>query len=351
MSAGILRFAVIGRGRMGTRRIQAIHENPEAQLACVVDIREDLVRETAQLYGCDYHLDFRDVARRDDVDCVVISVPNGLHMEMAVAMLESRKHVFCEKPLARTAEEARRMVECALANGVTVKTGSNLRYFPSVIKAKEILQTGLIGKPLFARGWIGHEGWNVKGSWYSDPAIAGGGTLLDNGCHLFDLARWLLGEVVECVGMTQTRMWPIEPSEDNGMGILQAVDGTLIFIHASWTEWHGYMYLEIYGSQGSLRIDNRGSTCAVVIDRPREQPLRYDYSQLGPSSYRDEMRAYIKAVQSREVPEASGFDGLRAVQIATGIYESVRTGRRVKVYGEAEEELRRLFQSHPQRQN
>jgi len=325
-----LRFAVIGCGRMGLRRMQTIVNHRQAELACVVDVHEQEARAAADKYGCPYYLSYKEILPREDIDCVIVSVPNKWHKETVVAALDSKKHVFCEKPLARNPQEAQAMVDAAVRNGVTLKTGSNLRFFPSVLKAKQLLDERAIGELLFLRSWIGHGGW-TQGRWYTNEEIAGGGTFLDNGCHVLDITRWFLGEVKSCVGMVQTNLWPVEPLEDNGFGIFETVDGKTALIHASWTEWAGYMYMEIYGSEGYIRIDNRGKKCKTILGKREGGEKVFDFSSLPPTSYWAELDDYIRALREGRQPLPSGFDGLRAVQMAWGVYESARTGRKIQI--------------------
>jgi len=211
-----LGFAVIGCGRMGLRRIDLITGHPQVELRCVEDYDNEIARKVGVEVGCDYCSGWESAVSRSDVDCVMVSVPNKFHHDIVSAALEAGKHVFCEKPLARDPIEAREMVVAAQRSRRSLKVGSNLRYFPSVLKAKELLDGGEIDEVLFARGWIGHSGWQI-GTWYSDAEITGGGTLLDNGCHLLDLYRWFLGEVESCIGFVSTSLWPISPLEDTAM--------------------------------------------------------------------------------------------------------------------------------------
>src|SRR5712691_5630960 len=139
MSHECVNLAVVGCGRMGLRRMQSISAHPAATLACVVDVDPGDLLAAAARFGVPSFDDFRAIAERDDVDAVVVSVPNRYHAETVNHFLERGKHVFCEKPLAGTVDDSRSMVDTAIRHGVTLKTGSNLRYFPSVLKAKALL--------------------------------------------------------------------------------------------------------------------------------------------------------------------------------------------------------------------
>lgn len=325
-----LRFSVIGCGRMGLRRTDLITNHPLSELRCIEDCNSEIAVKIGEKYGCYSCSGWENAVNRSDVDCVMVSVPNKYHHEIVIAALEAGKHVFCEKPLARNPIEAHEMVESAIKSKRFLKVGSNLRYFPNVLKAKELVETGEIGHTIFARGWIGHAGWQI-GTWYSESDIIGGGTFLDNGCHLLDLYRMFLGEVESCTGLVSTNLWPIAPLEDNGMALFKFTNGSTAYIQSSWTEWEGYMYLEIYGSEGLIRIDNRGQSCTTTIRKKDGSTRLFDYSKESPRSYLLEFDEYIKSIISNRQPVPSGFDGLRVVQMVNAVYESSRLGKTISI--------------------
>ncbi len=326
-----LRFAVIGCGRMGKRRAATVAETSETELVLTIDQDANRAQEIAKEHNCSYGTDVKLAIENPDIDCIIVSLPNKLHVDTVVPALRAKKHVFCEKPLARNPKEAWRMVQAAKESGVTLTTGSNMRFFPNVVKTKELLAQGAIGEILFLRGWIGHKGWNLENSWFAEAELAGGGTFLDNGIHLMDLTRHFLGDMVSCTGMIQTNLWPVKPLEDFGVGIFRSTGGKLATIQASWTDWNGYAYLEIYGSTGYLQIDSRGRACKTVLgDRDGKEQL-FDYSDLPSSSYHDEFRAYVRELNNGRQPLPSGTDGMRVVQMAWGIYESARIGKSVEL--------------------
>jgi len=326
-----LRFSVIGLGRMGFRRARIVARHADAELVSVFDVNKKIAREFSRKFECKSSCNLKDVINDDDVDCVIVSVPNKFHAAISMAALENGKHVFCEKPLAKNPKEAFAMVEAAEKSGLFLKTGSNLRYFPSVEKAKKLVDQGEIGEILYLRGWIGNSGEHLKGSWYSDVEMAGGGTFLDNGVHLLDLTRVFLGEVDTCFGEVTTSYWQISPLEDNGFGIFHTSNGKMAFVQSSWTEWAGYMYMEIYGSDGLICIDNRNSQCVTTLMKKSGERQVFDFSLLPPQSYVREFEEYVKALREGRQPLASGFDGMRAVMMAYGVYESSRTKRVVHI--------------------
>ena len=236
----VLGIGVIGVGRMGRRRIALACEHDATELVAISDVSVH-AQELATASRCAWASTAEELIARSDVDVVVVSAPNALHLPLVKCALDEGKHVFCEKPLARNVEEAREIVLAASVASTSAKVGANLRFFPNVLRAKELVDEGVLGTPMFARGWIGHEGWNLNGSWFADAALAGGGTFLDNGVHVFDVIRWLLGEVEAGTGLIRQAMHPIAPLEDNGFGLFEFVNGAVAYVQASWTEWAGYM--------------------------------------------------------------------------------------------------------------
>jgi predicted dehydrogenase len=336
---GKLGFGIIGCGRMGQRRAKTILTNDQAKLICLSDAEDDKSQKLANELGCEHCADPHDILTRPDVDCIVISVPNKFHVSFASAAADAKKHVFCEKPLGRNPEEAREIVQVSVKNSIFLKTGSPFRYIPNVLKAKELLDKSAIGSPLFLRGYIGVPGTHLKGSWISNFELCGGGVFLDMGCHLLDVSRWFFGEVERCRGQLSTMYWPIAPSEDCGMGLFTYEKGRMAFIQASWMEWGGYAYLEIFGTEGNIILDNREPNCLTLLGTKDGFRQIFDYSHLPSQSYSLEMDDFIKSIRAGRQPLASGLDGLRAVQMAHAVYESAHRGKDVLLQGEGTEKV------------
>ena len=322
---------------MGSRRARAVKENQNAKLVCVVDDDFKNASYLACELNCDFYTDYDKALKRHDVDCVVIAVPNKLHSEISIEAIREGKHVFCEKPMAIKPEECELMVNEALKHNVYLKVSSNIRYFGNIRKAKELLDQRVIGDLLFMRGWIGHRGWNLKpNSWFIDPDLIGGGTLLDNGCHLIDLVRWFMGEIKECIGFYTTGLHKQLPKrlEDTAMGILITIDNKPIFIQSSWAEINGYLYAEVYGERGAIYVDNRGNNAKTILLDDSGLSHMFDYSDEPRISFKLEIDDFIDSVIHGIHPTPTGYDGMRVIQIIHGIYESAKRDYKVKVFNE-----------------
>jgi predicted dehydrogenase len=326
-----MRFAVIGAGRFAVKRADVINNLPSgrAELKAVVDVDLERAKTLAKKYNCEAFSDYHKLLEHDDIDSVIVATPNKYHCEISEAFLEAGKNVLCEKPITRNLEEAKKLVEAAKKSKAFFKTGSNHRYFPNVQKAKELLDQNKIGRLIFARGWIGNNGQYVQNRWFWDRELSGGGTFLDNGCHIMDIFRWLLGEVSECKGYTIHDVWPTE-LEDTGLALYKTVNGKVFFLQSSWIEWSGYMYMEFYGENGFIFVDSRFCN-SVTLGRRDGYYETFDFSSLPSVSHQLEILDFIEKIENKIQPIPSAYDGMRVVEMVQALYEASRTEKTVKL--------------------
>jgi predicted dehydrogenase len=262
---------------------------------------------------------------------------------MCVEALAAGKHVLCEKPLARTPGEGRGILEAAERSGRVLATGFNYRFFPSIRKARALLDAGTIGELDHIRSFAGYSAAEHRQPWLRDAETTGGGALRDIGIHLIDLTRYFLGEVAEVKGFTSDSVWRFDGCEDNGFALLKSPAGRIAALQASWTEWKGYRFLlEIYGTRGCIRAWCFPMLTQVVWARESGGPTRrrvhlFPLTHLGERlrSYRwvvtrslvEELRAFSRAIHSEATPLATGRDGLMAVAIAQAISRSSASGQ------------------------
>jgi predicted dehydrogenase len=327
--ADTLAFAVVGVGWFGSKRIAALQKLKDAKIAYIIDTDTEKGQLVAKNIGCDYSSEVDKAVSDPRVDCVLVCTPNKMHPEVVTKALSKDKHVLCEKPLARNVEEAKRMIEAARVSKGFLKTGANHRYFPNVKKATELVKSGRIGEPIFFRGYIGHNGEILKGRWFWDKDLAGGGTFLDNGCHLLDISRELLGDFNQCVGIVNTSFWPVSPLEDNGFALYTNDTRKIAMVQSSWIEWYGYMYFEVYGTDGFVIVDSRRANKTLIGRRGEEHTTVYDYSDVPPRSHEEELIDFISHIKKGNQLRPTGEDGLRVLQMVDALYRSSSSGIRV----------------------
>jgi predicted dehydrogenase len=341
-----MNYGLIGCGGIGWLRAQALNQSEKDHLLTVHDLDESRAFALASRYGCSVESSWADLIARDDVEAVIVSTPPSLHAEMTISALNAGKHVLCEKPLARTPQECHQMLDAADKSGMFLATGFNYRFYPSILKARELFDAGLIGALDHIRSYSGYTAADHNHDWLHDDAVMGGGALRDNGIHLIDLTTYFLGKVEKVDGMASNSVWGFQGCEDNGFILMCNPNGNVATLQASWTEWQGYKFLiEIYGSRGCIR-----TSCFPMIT----QLVRFDalgaksqrqsyyfpktfvmehlrsYRWVVIQSFIKEFCAFALAVQGKASAIATGQDGLSSIEIACSA-ACAPMGERMKV--------------------
>jgi predicted dehydrogenase len=239
-------------------------------------------------------------------------------------------------------------VAAAEQAGKTLATGFNYRFYPAVAKARELIADGRIGEIDHVKSFAGHPGGpEFTHAWVHDPAIMGGGALMDNGIHVADLTLHFLGAVNERVGLVSEHVWQFAGSEDNGFLLMQTPEGRAGMLHASWTEWRGYRFhVDVYGTAGCIRVWYP-PMLTILHDRPVGSAKRgrrkiflfpgfqvmerlRSYRWTVVRSFVAEQLDFMERVAGRAGVGATGQDGLRAVELAASAYEGRPFTRRTK---------------------
>lgn len=320
---GRLKLAVIGCGRFGTKRIEACRKVPdEIDLRAVVDVDRDRAASAGAKFGIRHTANLSSVLEDPEVEAVIVAVPNYLHAPIAIQALQAGKHVLVEKPLAIRPEQAAQIVQAAEGSNRLVKTASNHRFFATVIKAQELYQQGLIGEVLSFRGAIGNNGTLTRNSWFWKKEISGGGTMIDNACHLLDIARMFMGGFSMCLGQVANLYWKDAEVEDYATGIFVTEQGRQALITSSWTQWTGYFYFELWGEEGYIFVDSRGCDTVTVGDNRSGLVRSFDYGGFPITSHQDELRYFADCIRRGEQPEPSAEDGREVIKMIDGVYRS-----------------------------
>ncbi|MDB5332801.1 MAG: iolG 3 [Phycisphaerales bacterium] len=320
-----MRISIIGCGLIGNKRAKAL--GGHALVACADPNLARAQALAASHPSCSASTDWRAAATRDDVDVVIVSTTNDVLAPATLAAVHSGKHVLVEKPAARNAAELEPVVRAARDGGVIVKVGFNHRFHPALLKAREIIDTGVLGPLMFLRARYGHGGrLGMEKEWRGDPAISGGGEMLDQGVHLIDLARWFLGDFAEVSGHVGTFFWDW-PVEDNGFALLKTVAGQVAWLHASCTEWKNCFSFEIYGKTGKLHVEGVGGSYGIErLSFYRMLP------QMGPPettiweypgedrSWHVEFEHFASCIAQKKQPIGSLDDALAALSIVDKLY-------------------------------
>jgi len=284
--------------------------------------------------------DFDLMLERERPDAVGIFTPNNLHCEYTIKAIAAGAHVLCEKPMASSVAQARRMVQVAEDAGKVLMVTMQRRYGAAELAVKHAIEQGVIGAPNFIRARLSHggpEGWAPGQRCFMSRDQAGGGAALDLGVHIADLALWYLGELRSVSGAVATVEKDADV-EDTGVMLLDFRCGALGVIEASWATRPPMSAIEIYGSAGRLMMGpgrneisiQRGDGGTVAGFSREEMAARIDTRDLL-APFRALAQNFVDAVDGSAAPSPSGYDGLRAVEAIEACYLSARSGCRVEL--------------------
>lgn len=322
------RFAVVGCGLIGKRRASVLAALPGVRVAYACDVDAGRAAETAAgIPGCQAITDYRMAIEDSSLAAVIISTLNASLAPIALAAAKAGKHALIEKPGALNAQELRDVEAIAETRGIRVRIGYNHRFHPAILKAREIHESGVLGPLMFLRGRYGHGG--RKGydrEWRANPALSGGGELIDQGVHLIDLASWFLGDFAGIEGHAATYFWDMKV-DDNAFLDLRTASGQTAWLHVSCTEWKNMFSLEIYGRDGKLSIDGLGGSYGperlthyrMLPQMGPPEATTWDFPN-GDDSWSAETRAFVEDIRLARSPAPGLREGIRILEIVDSIY-------------------------------
>ena len=324
MSDTKTRIGVIGTGGISYCHLGAYAADERVRLVGMADVDLDRAHRAASEFAARAYGDYVEMLDAERPDAVSICTPPLAHKAPALEAIKRRINVFCEKPLAYSAADAREMVEAARERGALLMTAFCHRFHEPVVKAKALLARGRLGRVLMYRNRFGGR-IPMEGRWFGEKAVAGGGALLDTSIHSVDLFRFLVGEVAEVSALTDTLAQRVDV-EDSAAVLLRSRDGAIGVIEASWSTPFGVNSIEIYGERGAAIVDydqNRLRYRAEGMKRWRAVKPK------GPDRFTLEVRHLVDCVRGESQPQITGEDGLKAQLIIEAAYRSATDGARI----------------------
>ena len=368
---GLLGYAFMGKAHSNAfKKIPYIMYPPVAipRLVAICGRNEDAVKEAARRYGYEgYYTDWRRMLENDAIQVFDNGGPNNAHAEPSIAAAQAGKHVFCEKPLARTAEEAKSMLDAVEKAGVKHQVAFNYRFVPAVVQARKLIESGKLGRIYHWRAvYLQEWGMDPKmpTSWRFQKDIAGSGALGDLGAHIIDLARFLVGEPTKVMGLTQNWLSQRPSGDDPNKMVPSDVDdgfvATVEFDNGALGTFEAsrfcqgrknYNSFEINGEHGSIVFnlerlnelnvfwagedpkETRGFHNALISEGyhpywsnwwPQGHMIGWEHS------FVHEFHHFFDAIVNKKdvAPYGATFvDGYRNAVICDAIVESARSGR------------------------
>lgn len=286
------------------------------------------------------HDSMESLCADEEVQMVVVALPNVLHLEAVRVAAAARKAIVCTKPLARNGHEAEEMVRLVKHAGVLNGYAETSVFSPDVMRARSIVESGAIGDVLTIRAREGHSGPHAAHFWDLDQA--GGGALLDMGCHTVETARYLFGKehaIKDVFAWGATLMHGDKTTaEDNAVSLLRLEDGRTSLTEASWSAKGGMeLRNEVYGTHGRIVTDSSSTSVRAFIERPAGYLMEKADADVGwvfpiqdePRfyGYQEEMRHFVECFATGAEPRETFVDGYVVNTILDAAYRSMKSGR------------------------
>ncbi|HEX2277933.1 MAG: Gfo/Idh/MocA family oxidoreductase [Candidatus Tectomicrobia bacterium] len=339
-----LGWAIISTGlHVDSKIAPAINATPDAELVATCSREQERADACARKHGAKAaYSDLGALLRDSRVDAVFIASPNALHAQHALQAARAGKHVFCEKPMTTTLDDAVAMVRTCRDRGVKLGVGYHLRQHPGVREARRLIAEGVLGSVALAQGqW----GFGVRGQdrppprtglrqWWDDPELIGhASTMMGTGVHVIDTLRFVLDQEVTEVAAVSDGQTPQQPLEQLVAMSLRFDRGAIATVCCGRRLPDSRNDLVIYGSLGRLvgsdaLWEGRQGTFEVVSETVNTTET-YPHQPL--ANFIDELDDFRRAIRDDREPAASGFDGLRVVQVTLAMIASAREQRTVRI--------------------
>ena len=318
----MINVAVIGTGRLGSRHAANFAQIHGCRVKRVYDRVAESAKSCAEPLGAEVASDFGQCLA-DDIDAVVVVTPTDVHAEYCIKAAQAGKHIFCEKPMTRTLDEADQVVETVEAAGVKMMVGHVLRFFPEYQTARQMVQEGRLGNV----GMIRMARVNLMpGDWYGDLSRSGG-IIMDMIIHDFDWLLWTLGPPTRIYARG---LYEQLPALDYALCTFRFPQGTVAFVEGSWADTSGFRTsFEITGSGGLLAHDSTESTTLIAQrrcgDDETDESVYLPMTPTAKSPYQIEEELFIAAIEDDIEPPVTARDGREAVKLALAVLESAQT--------------------------
>lgn len=342
-------FGIVGTGMISHFHAKAIAEIPNAKVVACFDTVEERAQAFAKEYNCKAYTDLDAMLADSDVHIVNVCTPSGAHRDLAVAAANAGKHVVVEKPLEITLARCDDIINACQSNNVRLCAIFPSRFSPVNIALKEAIAAGRFGRltlgDTYVKWWRTQDYYD-SGGWRGTWNMDGGGAYMNQAIHQVDLLYWLMGDVVEVNGMTDTLAHERIEVEDVGVATLRFANGAVGVIEATTSAWPGLLKkTEIHGTEGTAIIEQDDLLRWEFLnsndgDEKIRQQFKPGSANTGGAAdpkaishvgHRDQLQDFVEAIQQGRDPKVDGVDGRKSVEIILAIYQAAWTKQTVKL--------------------
>jgi len=382
MQDKVVRVGIVGLGLVATSHLKGYLAHPSAEVVAVCDSDNSRARQFADMHGiAEFYSSFEDMLENSDIDAIDIATPTFLHSVMTLKAAKAGKHVHCEKPFCRTTGEGMAACRAARSSGIKLVVGETYVFGTSHMKARELIDEGVIGRPLQVRQ---RQGAFLERSdpriptgpgdrtWRVDPEKSGGGEypwVYDHAVHFFSVGEYLMQdhEIAEIYGVSSSHVpgnesggaahdpytsshldipiitWKYEDSDRQGLWVRgERLNGKYDYMQGFSSSVVGEKGLiEVLG-EGGHNLLWEGKQCHLVLHREGKEAITYRFDEGGDDVWQSDLsyysqghinqiRHFVDSIIQDIEPRYSGEQGVHAVQCVLATIRSAREGRPVKV--------------------
>ncbi len=326
----MVKFGIVGFGLHAVKRLMpGFLAAKHCRVTALSRRTTEKAQASARQFNIPLAFDSADaLCQSSEVDAVLVTTPNAMHLQDVLLALRHGKHVLCEKPMGVSADECRQMVEAARKASVLLGVAQVFRFEDSTRRLRERLASGEIGKPIFARAEFSFPGKTGHArQWLYDPAVAGGGPIADVGVHCIDGLRYILQDEVISVSARGTHDDVSGKLEAASAMILEFAKGTLATVQVSFRADYRTP-LEIVGERGSLRAENGFNVeHPINIERRDVWEVLETETVSNTPAYTRQVDAFAQAVAGGAPVPVPGEQGWQNQEILDAAYRSLNSGK------------------------
>lgn len=338
-----IRFGIIGCGVIAPSHARGITGTPEAELVAVCDVIEERATKLSTDFGGPaVYTDYRKMLAEAGVDAVSVCVPSGLHGQVTIDAARAGKHIMCEKPVEITLPKIDAMIAACHESNVKLGVIFQRRTAPMWHKVKKAVDDGLLGKIVLGDAYLKYfrsQEYYDSGDWRGTWELDGGGALMNQGVHMVDILRWIMGPIDTIYAKADHLVRNIEV-EDTACAVIQFASGAFGVLQGTTSVVGMDHRLEIHGEKGTIVVDGEKIAKWKVPGEKDDQEegekveigsAASDPTAISSDGHAMQIRDLCHAIAEDRGPMVTGEEARKAVEVILAIYESSRTGLPVKM--------------------
>lgn len=318
-----IKVGIIGAGYIGGVHAAILAHDSRVEISSIHDVVPEAAQTLARTCNAKAADSSTDVIQ--NCDAVYITTPNTKHTELAIAAAAAGKHVFCEKPMATNLADAQAVLSAARQSGAVFQVGHNRRFAPVYTTLKQILQTS----PPHSAHIKMNRGELLNPEWVGNPEITGG-FLYETTIHMFDMVRFLFGEVATLQAIGSTHEYP---EVDDFSVLLQFANGVhATFASSADASWHfPFERVEVFGHHTTIATREMESVVFTeALDGKHVEQSMHQLAKEEKWGYAQEDKSFIDSIVEGKPAAVTAEDGLKSVELVEACYRSVRSGEAVR---------------------